>query len=186
MEPLFFDGPAAWRAWLEAHHATTPELLVGFWKVGTGRPSLTWPESVDEALCFGWIDGVRRGHGELAYTIRFTPRRASSHWSRVNVDRVAALLAEGRMRPTGIAAFEARREDRTARASYERDEEARLEPHEQAALEADAAAWAWLQAQAPWLRRSSLHWVVSAKRAETRARGLLALIERAREGRPIP
>ena len=118
-EPLYFGSPQAWRAWLAEHRANTPELLVGFHKRGTGRPSLTWPESVEEALCFGWIDGVRRSAGSDAYTIRFTPRRPGSHWSRVNVELVARLEAEGRMTDAGRAAFAGRREDRTAQFSYE-------------------------------------------------------------------
>src|SRR3954453_18852439 len=109
--PLFFESPAAWRAWLAGHHAVATEILVGYHKTGTGRPSLTWAESVAEALCFGWIDGVRRSAGPDAYTIRFTPRRRGSHWSQVNVDLVERLEAEGRMTAAGRAAFAARRED---------------------------------------------------------------------------
>jgi uncharacterized protein YdeI (YjbR/CyaY-like superfamily) len=183
--PLFFDSPAAWRAWLVEHHATAPEVLVGFHKKATGRPTLTWAESVAEALCFGWIDGVRRSAGPDAYTIRFTPRRPGSHWSRVNVDLVARLEAEGRMTDAGRAAFAARREDRTARFSYEQTEVA-LDAEQEALFHADAAAWAWFSAQAASYRRVATYWVTSAKRPDTRARRLATLVECSREGRRIP
>jgi uncharacterized protein YdeI (YjbR/CyaY-like superfamily) len=182
---IFFDSPSAWRAWLAEHHATAPEVLVGFHKKGTGRPSLTWAESVAEALCFGWIDGVRRSAGPEAYTIRFTPRRAGSHWSQVNVDLVEQLEAEGRMTEAGRAAFAARREDRTARFAYEQAEVA-FDPEQEAAFRADAAAWAWFSAQAPSYRKVTTYWVTSAKRPETRARRLATLVECSREGRRIP
>lgn len=119
-KPTFSATPAKFRAWLERHHATKTELLVGFHKKSTGTPSITWPESVDEALCVGWIDGVRRSHGDDAYTIRFTPRSRSSHWSAINVARLAELEKEGRMRPAGREAFSRRTEARTAQASHER------------------------------------------------------------------
>ena len=184
-QAVFFDSPAAWRAWLAEHHATTPEVLVGFHKKATGRPTLTWAESVAEALCFGWIDGVRRSAGPDAYTIRFTPRRPGSHWSRVNVDLVARLEAEGRMTDAGRAAFAARREDRTARFSYEQTEAA-FDAEQEAMFRADAAAWAWFSAQAPSYRRVATYWVISAKRPDTRARRLATLVECSGEGRRIP
>jgi len=183
--PTFFETAAAFGQWLAEHHGQAAELVVGFYKRGSGRPSITWPESVDEALCVGWIDGVRRSLDAESYSIRFTPRRAGSHWSRVNLARVAELREQGRMTPAGEAAFAARTHDRTARASYERDGPAELEPDEDAAFRADPVAWQWFQAQAPWYRRTALHWVVSAKRADTRARRLAALVERSREGQPI-
>jgi uncharacterized protein YdeI (YjbR/CyaY-like superfamily) len=185
-EALFFDSPAAWRAWLAAHHATAAELLVGFHKRGSGQPSITWPESVEEALCFGWIDGVRRSLPPDAYTIRFTPRRPGSHWSRVNVDLIARLEAEGRMADAGRAAFAARREDRTALASHERTEPATLEPEHEAIFRADAAAWAWFTAAPAYYRRTALHWVCSAKRPETRLRRLTTLVECSRDGLRVP
>ena len=182
---VFFDSPAAWRAWLQEHHASAGEVLVGFHKKSTGRPSLTWAESVAEALCFGWIDGVRRSLGPDAYTIRFTPRRPGSHWSQVNVDLVARLEEQGRMTDAGRAAFAARREDRTARASYEQAEAA-FDAEQEAVFRADAAAWAWFSAQAPSYRRLTTYWVTSAKRPDTRARRLATLVECSREGRRIP
>jgi uncharacterized protein YdeI (YjbR/CyaY-like superfamily) len=141
-EAVFFESAAQWRRWLERHHAEAAEILVGFHKKGTGRPTMTWGESVAEALCFGWIDGVRRSLGPEAYTIRFTPRRPGSHWSRVNVDLVARLETEGRMTDAGRAAYAARREDRTARFSYEQEAVA-LDAEQEADFRADPAAWSW-------------------------------------------
>lgn len=182
---VFFASAREWRAWLEEHHGTAPEVLVGFHKKATGRPSMTWAESVAEALCFGWIDGVRRSVGPEAYTIRFTPRRPGSHWSRVNVDLVARLESEGRMTPAGRAAFAARREDRTARFAYEQADVA-LDAEQEKAFRADPAAWEWFSAQAPSYRRLATYWVTSAKRPQTQARRLAVLVECSREGRRIP
>jgi uncharacterized protein YdeI (YjbR/CyaY-like superfamily) len=184
MRPIFFPSPAAFRAWLEAHHATQKELLVGFHKRATGKSSLTWQESVDEALCFGWIDGVRHSAGADAYTIRFTPRKPTSTWSAVNVGRVAALKKEGRMRPAGLAAFAARKAEKTATYSYER-EHAKLSPAEERALRGDRAAAAFYDAQPPWYRRTSVYWVASAKKEQTRARRLARLIADSAAGRAI-
>ena len=184
-DAVFFDSPAAWRAWLQEHHASAAEVLVGFHKKSTGRPSLTWAESVAEALCFGWIDGVRRSLGPDAYTIRFTPRRPGSHWSQVNVDLVAHLEEQGRMTDAGRAAFAARREDRTARFAYEQAEVA-FEAEQEAAFRADALAWAWFSAQAPSYRKQATYWVTSAKRPATRARRLATLVECSHEGRRLP
>jgi uncharacterized protein YdeI (YjbR/CyaY-like superfamily) len=186
MEPTFFATPADWRAWLEEHHETERELLVGFWKRGTGRPSITWPESVDEALCFGWIDGVRRRVDDECYTIRFTPRQKRSTWSAVNIARVAELEAEGRMRPAGLAAFARRSDDRTAIYSYEQRRTAELGPGEEAELRANPAAWAHFQAQTPSYRRAAAHWVMSAKREETRRRRLEQLVAESAQGRRPP
>jgi uncharacterized protein YdeI (YjbR/CyaY-like superfamily) len=182
---VFFDSPAAWRGWLAEHHDSAPEVLVGFHKKGTGKPSLTWAESVAEALCFGWIDGVRRSAGPDAYTIRFTPRRRGSHWSQVNVDLVERLEAEGRMTAAGRAAFAARREDRTARFAYEQGEVS-FDADQEAAFRADAPAWSWFSAQAPSYRKVATYWVTSAKRAQTRSARLAALIECSREERRLP
>jgi hypothetical protein len=128
VEPRFFATPQEFRAWFEAHHADAGELLVGFHKKNSGRPSITWPESVDEALCFGWIDGIRRRIDDESYSIRFTPRRARSIWSAVNIARAGELIAEGRMTPAGLAAFEARDEQRSAIYSYEQRHRATLSP----------------------------------------------------------
>jgi uncharacterized protein YdeI (YjbR/CyaY-like superfamily) len=184
VEPTFFATPAAFRAWFEAHHETAAELLVGFYKKGSGRPSITWPESVEQALCFGWIDGVRRRIDDQAYSIRFTPRKPASVWSKVNVAKVAELQAAGLMRPAGLAAFERRRVSGVY--SFERDEPATLTPEQEARLRADATAAAWFDAQAPSYRRAAIHWVTSAKRPETRERRFAQLLADSAAGRTVP
>lgn len=174
--PTFFTTPADFRRWLAKHHDSQDMLWVGFYKKGTGRPTITWPESVDEALCFGWIDGIRRSLDEEAYTIRFTPRRPRSHWSRVNLERVTALIEEGRMKAAGMAAYEARDPENSGRYSYERAR-ARLSAEQERELRRDAKAWAFWKAQPPGYRKQATMWVVSAKRDETRARRLATLIQ---------
>jgi uncharacterized protein YdeI (YjbR/CyaY-like superfamily) len=187
VEPLatFFATPKEWRRWLEKHHATASELSVGFYKKGSGRPSITWPEAVDEALCFGWIDGVRRTIDDESYRIRFTPRRPRSIWSAVNVKRVAALTAEGRMAEAGLRAFKARTEARTAIYSFEQKSEPTLSPADAKRLRANAAAWRFFAAQPPSYRRPATWWVVSAKQAATRERRLATLISDSAAGRRI-
>jgi uncharacterized protein YdeI (YjbR/CyaY-like superfamily) len=184
-EPTFFATPADFRAWLEEHHASAAELLVGFHKKGSGRPSITWPEAVDQALCFGWIDGVRRSIDDDSYSIRFTPRMPTSTWSAVNVARVEELARQGLMHPAGLEAFARRSPERTATYSYEQRAAAALDPEQERRLRADAAAWAFFQAQPPWYRRAATWWVVSAKREETRERRLARLIEDSAAARPI-
>ena len=186
MEPIFFATPDEFRAWLQEHHATESEVLVGFHKKGSGRPSITWPQSVDQALCFGWIDGVRRRIDDASYSIRFTPRKARSTWSAINVRRVAELAAEGLLHPAGIAAFERRSDDKTAIYSYEQREAAQLDAEQERRFRANARAWDWFQAQAPSYRRTATYWVISAKRQETRDRRLERLISDSAAGRPIP
>ena len=185
-EPTFFPTPADFRAWLEAHHETEKELLVGFYKKGSGKPSITWPESVDEALCFGWIDGVRRSRDEESYTIRFTPRKPASTWSAVNVARVEELTRLGRMRPAGLAAFEKRSEAKTGTYAYEQKEGAQLEKAEEKQLRANKAAWEFFQAQPPWYRRTAIWRVVSAKKEETRTRRLEKALEMLGKGVRTP
>jgi len=183
--PTFFARPALFRAWLERHHADKNELWVGFRKKGSGKPSITWPEAVDEALCFGWIDGVRKRLDDESYVIRFTPRKPRSHWSLVNVGRVGELTAEGRMRPAGMRAFEERSEMRTGLASYEQKDEPTFEPSQEKRFRADAQAWRWFGAQPAWYRKAATHWVVSAKREETRLRRLETLIADSKHGRTV-
>ncbi len=185
MKPKFFPAPKDFRAWLEAHHQTKKELLVGFHKRGSSKPSITWSESVDEALCFGWIDGVRRSLSRTDYVIRFTPRRPSSTWSAVNVARVTELTKRRRMQPAGLHAFATRRPDRTGVYSFERKEKARLPKNQAKALRANRKAAAFFDAQPPWYRRTAIHWVVSAKRQETRDRRLSRLIADSAAGRRI-
>src|SRR5947209_1394034 len=181
--PIFFPTAADFRRWLEAHHATAPELLVGFWKKGSGRPSIDWPEARDQALCFGWIDGLRKSLGPESYTIRFTPRRPGSLWSRVNLDRFAVLEAGGLMTGAGRAA-RAGGEERTDHYSYE-NEERSLTAEEAALFRANAAAWADFEKRPPGYRKVVLHWVTSAKRPETRAKRLAILIEDSAAGRKV-
>jgi uncharacterized protein YdeI (YjbR/CyaY-like superfamily) len=185
MEPAFFATPDEFRAWLEANHESESELLVGFYKRSTGKPSITWPESVDQALCFGWIDGVRRSLGDDAYTIRFTPRKPSSTWSAVNVARMKELVADGLAHPAGLAGFERRSDDRTAIYAYEQRKTARLPDDYERTLRANAAAAEFFDAQPPSYRRAATHWVISAKQEETRARRLAQPIEDSAAGRKI-
>lgn len=183
--PEFFATPADLRAWFERNHDRAAELSVGYYKKGTGKPSITWPESVDEALCFGWIDGVRHSLGDEAYMIRFTPRRARSIWSAINVARVAELERLGRMTPAGRRAFAARTPERTGVYSFERTQAAELPAGDARRLRANRAAATFLDGQPPWYRRTAIHWVMSAKREETRARRLEALIRDSAAGRRI-
>ena len=185
MTPVFFATPAEFRRWLERHHATETELLVGFHKKGSARPSITWPESVDEALCFGWIDGVRRSLGDDAYTIRFTPRKPTSIWSAVNVRNVARLVAEGRMQPAGLAAFEKRSAERTAIYSFDRQNPPQFDAEMEARFRKHRKAWRFWEAQPPGYRKTVTHLVVSAKRADTRERRLQQLIDACAAGRRI-
>ena len=185
MEPLFFETPADFRRWLEKHHRSAPELLVGFYKRGSGRPSITWPESVDEALCFGWIDGVRRSLDDESYTIRFTPRRPGSNWSLINIRKVEALIRDGRMKPAGLEAFEARDEAKSGVYSFEQRENAKLDKKAEATFRANRAAWRFFQAQPPGYRKIAAFYVMSAKREETRERRLRTLIADSAAGRRI-
>ena len=186
MKALFFATPEEFGAWLEEHHESETELLVGFYKKGSGKPSITWPESVEQALRFGWIDGIRRSLGEESYTIRFTPRKPSSNWSKVNVATVERLKAEGSMAPAGLRAYEARREDRTGLYSFERRQAAELPPDFERRFQASRKAWEWFSSRPPGYRRTATHWVVSAKRDDTRRRRLETLIDCSAEGRKIP
>ena len=186
MEPTFFATPADFRAWLERHHESHSELIVGFHKRGSGRPSITWPEAVDQALCFGWIDGVRRRIDDTSYSIRFTPRKARSTWSAVNIKRMKELVEEGLVAPAGLAAFERRTDDRSAIYSYEQRKAAKLEPDQERRLGADERANAFFEAQPPSYRRAAVHWVTSAKKPETRERRLTQLIECSAAGEPVP
>ncbi len=184
-EPAFFATPAELGAWLGEHHATATELWVGFHKKGSGRPSVTWPEAVDEALCVGWIDGVRKRIDEHSYEIRFTPRKPSSTWSAVNIARVAELTALGRMRRAGLEAFARRTEAKSGIYAYEQKDPAALEATDEERFRADPRAWEFFQAQAPWYRQAAIWRVVSAKRAPTREKRLAELIEDSGQGRRI-
>jgi uncharacterized protein YdeI (YjbR/CyaY-like superfamily) len=183
-EVLFFATPPEFRAWLLKHHGARSEQWVGFYKKGSGRPSITWPESVDEALCVGWIDGVRKSIDEESYKIRFTPRKAVSHWSAVNIDRVEELTRERRMQPAGLEAFARRTEAKSRKASYENPEAVvAFSPDEERRFRAAAEAWNFFEAQAPWYRRLSIWRVVTAKKPETRERRMAKLIAASAAGR---
>ena len=184
-EPHFFETAAEFRAWLEANHEASTEVIVGFYKKGSGKPSMTWPKAVDQALCFGWIDGVRRSHGDDAYTNRFTPRRKGSNWSAINITRVGELTERGQMTPAGHKAFEARTEARSAVYSYEQRAAAALDAEQEREFRANPAAWEWFQSRPPSYRRTAVYWVVSAKREETRRRRLATLIADSAAGRTI-
>ena len=182
--PRFFATPAKFRAWLDKNHARRTELLVGFYKVGSGKPSMTWSESVDEALCYGWIDGVRRSLGPDAYTIRFTPRRPGSLWSAINVAKVAELSRLGKMQPNGERAFAARTPESTGVYSFERGTAA-LTPSQEKRLRLNKKAAAFFDGQPPGYRRIAIHWVTSAKREDTRERRFAQLIADSAAGRRI-
>jgi uncharacterized protein YdeI (YjbR/CyaY-like superfamily) len=182
--PTFFRTPAQFRRWLEKHHAAVRELWVGFYKAGSGRGGLTYKEALDEALCFGWIDGVRRKLDDDAFVQRFTPRTAKSYWSAVNITRARQLQKVGRMHAAGTAAFERRDKATPDRYSFERAQAALDAPFEKQ-FRANPAAWAFFQAEAPWYRRVVTHWVTSAKKPETRQRRLDTLIADSAAGRRI-
>ena len=182
---LFFATSDDFRSWLEKHHATESELHVGFYKRDSGQPSITWPESVDCALSYGWIDGVRHSIDSIRYRIRFTPRRPTSIWSAINVRRVAELTRLGLMRPAGVKAFDARKGDKTGIYSYEQRRTAKLPPADEKKFRANKKAWEFFQAQPPWYRRVTAHRVISAKREETRQRRLAELIRDSEHGRRI-
>jgi uncharacterized protein YdeI (YjbR/CyaY-like superfamily) len=183
--PRFFRTPAELRRWFARHHASATELMLGYWKVGTGQPSVTWPDSVDEALCVGWIDGVRKRIDDHSYVIRFTPRKSTSIWSAVNIARVAALEAEGRMGDAGRATFAARRDHKSGVYSFEQrsvelpDAYAKL-------LKADHTAWADWQRRSPSYRKAAMWWVISAKQDATRERRLAKLIDCSASGEGLP
>jgi uncharacterized protein YdeI (YjbR/CyaY-like superfamily) len=175
MPPRFFRTPSSFRAWLAKHHATTSELLVGFHKKGSGTPSMTWPESVDEALCYGWIDGVRKRIDDVSYTIRFSPRRTISTWSAINIARAKELEAEGRMERAGLAAFARRGENRSGIYAYEQRSAELPDPYAKI-LKKDKTARAFFEAQPPSYRKLMCFWIVSAKQEETRMKRLDRLI----------
>jgi uncharacterized protein YdeI (YjbR/CyaY-like superfamily) len=186
MEATFFSTPAEFRAWLEENHETASEVWVGYYKKATGKPTMTWSEAVDEALCFGWIDGKVQRIDEHRHRQRFTPRRPRSNWSAVNIAKVAELREQGRMTSAGEAAFAARRTDDSGAYSYERRHEAAFDAEQEAAFRANEVAWAWFSEQAVSYRQLATVWVVSAKRPETRARRLASLIDCSAEGQRVP
>jgi uncharacterized protein YdeI (YjbR/CyaY-like superfamily) len=183
-QPTFFPTEGDFRRWLEANHDSAGELLVGFWKKGTGRPSVDWPQARDQALCFGWIDGVRKSLGDDAYTIRFTPRRKGSIWSKVNLQRFEALKGAGQMTPAGERAL-AESTGPSGVYAYERPL-AKMSQEDEARFRKNKAAWANWEKRPPGYRKVVLHWVTSAKKPETRARRLATLIDSSSRGEKIP
>lgn len=181
--PIFFKSGAEYRAWLEKNHARATELWIGYWKKATGKPSLTWQDTVDESLCFGWIDGIRKGIDADSFKQRVTPRRARSTWSRINIARVGVLNAEGRMHPRGIAEFE--RRSTTAVYSYEQADRHGLDAKHEALMKRHRKAWTFFQSQPPGYRKLAGWYVMSAKREETRLKRLDRVIRDSEAGRRI-
>ena len=184
MIPVYFKSPTAFRRWLEKNHDQAPEVWIGMYKVSAAKKGITYKEALDEALCFGWIDGVRKKFDDESYVQRFSPRTAKSYWSAVNTKRVGELKKLGRMHAAGLAAFERRDKTATARYSFER-ETARLEPSAEKQFRANTAAWKYFESEAPWYRRVAVHYVTSAKKPETRRRRLEMLISDSAAGRRI-
>jgi uncharacterized protein YdeI (YjbR/CyaY-like superfamily) len=180
--PKFFKTVQAFSSWLQANAGIADELLVGFYKVDSGHPSMTWPQAVDEALCCGWIDGVRRRLDDVSYSVRFTPRRRSSIWSAVNIAKYQALQAQGRITPAGAWAFAHRKADKSVVYSYEQAHTAELSAQEQAAFQRDGAAWAYFKTCPAGYRKVMLHWVTTAKKPGTRVARLAKLVDACKAG----
>jgi uncharacterized protein YdeI (YjbR/CyaY-like superfamily) len=185
-KPVFFATPAKFRAWLRKNHQRASLLWVGFYRKASGRPSITWPESVDQALCFGWIDGLRKTVDDASYMIRFSPRKPTSTWSAINIRRAKELRSMGLMSPAGLRAFAKRAPDKSAIYSYEQRHNARLTAAQEKRFRANRKAWQFFCARAAWYQRTATRWVISAKKEETRAKRLSILIEDSAAGRTIP
>jgi uncharacterized protein YdeI (YjbR/CyaY-like superfamily) len=184
MKPTFFAKQADFRKWLQKNHKTATELLVGFYKTGSKKPSITWPQSVDEALCFGWIDGIRRSIDEESYSIRFTPRKPGSIWSSINIKKVEELSAKGLMQPAGLEAFAKRKENKSRIYSYENEAIGLSEEFEKQ-FKANKKAWAFFTSMAPSYQKTAIHGVMTAKQEATRLRRMSELITASAEGKKI-
>ena len=184
MKPVFFASQNDFRKWLEKNHDVEKELLVGFWKIASGKPSMSWSESVDQALCFGWIDGIRRSLGDESYTIRFTPRKPKSVWSRINIEKVETLRNHGLMRPAGLSAYERKEDHRSVVYSYE-NRPREFAPEYEKRFRKSKKAWKFFESQPPGYRRLMIFWVVSAKREETGLSRLEKLIASCKDGRRL-
>jgi len=182
MTPTFFPTQTDFRNWLAENHDKETELLVGFYKVGSGKPSMTWPQSVDEALCFGWIDGIRKSIDANSYSIRFTPRKSTSIWSAVNIQKMETLIKQGLMQTAGIAAFEKRQDSKSKIYAFEQ-KEASLSDEFEKTFRANEKAWTFFQKQAPWYRKQACHWVMTAKQSATQLSRLEKLIKASEEAR---
>ena len=183
--PKFFKTQAAFRKWLEKYHESKDELIVGYYKKATGKPSMTWDESVDEGLCFGWIDGIRRRIDDEAYSIRFTPRRPTSHWSDKNIKRIKELIDLGLVQPAGLQAFKHRRESNSRKAAHEQ-KKVKLSKEYEAQIKANTAAWADWQQRPAGYRKQTSWWIMSAKQEVTRQRRLGILIDSSTKGEVVP
>lgn len=184
MKPKFFPTPEDFREWLRENHDKCDELIVGYYKVNSGKPSMTWSESVDQALCFGWIDGIRRSIDEESYSIRFTPRRPDSTWSKVNIEKVAKLKKNGLMRPAGLKAYSKRREDNSETYGYERKAQ-KLGSVYEATFKKHKEAWEYFKGQSPYVKKTLANWVMSAKMEKTRQRRLKKLIDACEKGEKL-
>jgi uncharacterized protein YdeI (YjbR/CyaY-like superfamily) len=185
MDAVFFSSPDEFREWLGANHDSADELWVGFHKRATGKPSLTWPQSVDQALCFGWIDGLRKSIDDQSYVIRFTPRRPGSNWSLVNIRRAEELIRTGRMQSAGLRAFEAREARKSGVYSFEQRQAARFDRNSEARFKSNTSAWKFFESQPPGYRRLMTFWIMSGKQEATRARRLDALVAESAAGRRV-
>ena len=185
IKPTFFSQASEFRNWLQSHHKREKVLWVGYYKKGTGLPSMTWPESVDQALCYGWIDGIRKRIDDISYMIRFTPRKPDSHWSTVNIGRVKELSQKKLMKPAGEAAFKKRKKENTARAAYEQ-KNVTLDPSYEKQLKENRKAWSYFSSSPPSYQNPCMWWIMSAKRESTRIRRLGVLIDSCEKGEKIP
>jgi uncharacterized protein YdeI (YjbR/CyaY-like superfamily) len=184
MAPMFFDSPASFRHWLEANHQSETELIVGYYKVNTKKPSMSWSQSVDEAICFGWIDGIRRSVNEDSYCIRFTPRNPKSNWSAVNIKKVEEMIRLGKMTSAGLAAFERRSNARSALYSYENHPE-KLDSELEIQFQEHQKAWTFFNSQAPSYQKTRIYWVISAKQEATKQQRLAKLIGASEAGKRL-
>jgi uncharacterized protein YdeI (YjbR/CyaY-like superfamily) len=184
-KPTFFRSASDFRRWLERHHDSDDELWVGYYKKDSGRPSITWHESVEEAICYGWIDGIRKSVDDISYKIRFTPRRSGSVWSKINIRLARMSIKEGRMQPPGLKAFQAHRENKSGIYSYDQ-RRAQLEEPYNRMLKKNRAAWDYFQAKPPSYRKAICWWIISAKKEETRLRRLEKLIKYSERGQTLP
>jgi uncharacterized protein YdeI (YjbR/CyaY-like superfamily) len=185
MTPEFFATPSKLRTWLARNHHKTGEVWVGFYKKKSGKANITWPEAVDAALCFGWIDGVRKSIDEISYAIRLTPRKPGSTWSVINIKKAQALIKLGLMHPSGLQAFQLRAKERSGIYSYEQRQNLKLDREYEKKLRTSKRAYDFFRAQSPWYQRTSIFWIMSAKKEETRRNRLAALIQCSQEGRPV-
>ena len=184
MKPKFFPNPLRFRKWLEENHNKKKELLVGFYKKSSGKPSITWPESVDQALCFGWIDGIRRSIDEESYSIRFTPRNPKSTWSAVNIKKAEELKKLGLMNPAGLTAYK-KREDKNSKIYSFEQRIVQFDPQYEKTFKKNKKAWNNFLLQPPYYRKTVTHWVMSAKQEETRFKRLNRLIKDSEAGLKI-